>query len=422
MSEKKPFYGWVIAACTFFTFGLAVGIPYYSGPFFYDYYMKPVSEGGFGWAREAITLGPVLALLMLWVAPVIVPRFSPRKLLIVGAGLSAIAFAGFGQSAANIAVFYAMWFIYIVGYLISGPIPHQVLISKWFRKKRGTAMAIAYLGVGVFAAISVKWIAAPLTAAFGFKTALLIMGGMILLVWPIALLGMKDSPETMGQFADGAPGPPADVNLKPEPFSVLFRSKPFWLLLIGSACSIGSIGAINQHMKLIFFDEGFKDQALLDSTFANALFWVALSSVLGRLLVGVLADLFPKKFVMVAIYFLIAATIPILLLISPETEYIIYGFAILFGFGMGADYMLIPLMAAEQFGVNTLARAMAIILPTDTIAQFGMPQVISILREATGSYERALMVLFITAAVGAIAILMLPRHGRADTEILVSKP
>jgi hypothetical protein len=27
--------------------------------------------------------------------------------------------------------------------------------------------------------------------------------------------------------------------------------------------------------------------------------------------------------------------------------------------GMGADYMLIPLMAAEQFGVNTLARAMA---------------------------------------------------------------
>ena len=32
---------------------------------------------------------------------------------------------------------------------------------------------------------------------------------------------------------------------------------------------------------------------------------------------------------------------------------------------MGADYMLIPLMAAEQFGVNTLARAMAIILPVE---------------------------------------------------------
>ena len=33
-------------------------------------------------------------------------------------------------------------------------------------------------------------------------------------------------------------------------------------------------------------------------------------------------------------------------------------FAIIFGFAMGADYMLIPLMAAKQFGVNKLARAM----------------------------------------------------------------
>ncbi len=40
---------------------------------------------------------------------------------------------------------------------------------------------------------------------------------------------------------------------------------------------------------------------------------------------------------------------------------------------MGADYMLIPLMAAEQFGVNSLARAMAIILPVNTIGQTWFP-------------------------------------------------
>ena len=28
---------------------------------------------------------------------------------------------------------------------------------------------------------------------------------------------------------------------------------------------------------------------------------------------------------------------------------------VIFGFAMGADYMLIPLMAAKQFGVNSLA-------------------------------------------------------------------
>ncbi len=62
-------------------------------------------------------------------------------------------------------------------------------------------------------------------------------------------------------------------------------------------------------------------------------------------------------------------------------------FAILFGFGMGADYMLIPLMAADQFGVNTLARAMAIILPANTIGQTWFPYLVSraaaVIRRAT---------------------------------------
>ena len=77
----------------------------------------------------------------------------------------------------------------------------------------------------------------------------------------------------------------------------------------------------------------------------------------------------------------------------------------LFGFGMGADYMLIPLMAAEQFGVNSLARAMAIILPADTIGQTWFPYGIARLREAVGSYSTALTVVFAVALIGAIAVV-----------------
>ena len=89
-------------------------------------------------------------------------------------------------------------------------------------------------------------------------------------------------------------------------------------------------------------------------------------------------------------------------------------FAILFGFGMGADYMLIPLMAAEQFGVNSLARAMAIILPTDTIGQTWFPYGVSWLREHYGNYGVALNIVFIMAAVGAIAVALLPGSSKED--------
>ena len=77
---------------------------------------------------------------------------------------------------------------------------------------------------------------------------------------------------------------------------------------------------------------------------------------------------------------------------------------------MGADYMLIPLMAAKQFGVNSLARAMAVILPVNTIGQTWVPAGVSFLRESFGSYIVPMEVVLGIAIAGAISILLLPRE------------
>ncbi|MBI3667938.1 MAG: MFS transporter [Acidobacteria bacterium] len=413
---RRFFYGWWVNVAAFFTFGIAVGIPYYGMPFFYDYYQKDL-----GWSKSQITLGfPLAALFTLWVGPLLVHRFSPRKLILIGTALTCAAFLGYGHMGANLGLYYGLWFSYLVGYIFSGPIPHQVLISQWFRRKRGTAMGIAYLGVGVFGALSAKAIAKPLTDAFGWQAALQIMGLLMFLAWPIAIFVMRDRPRDLGLFPDGAPDNEGYVAPEPHNFRFLMRQRAFWLLVIGSFCSIGSIGSINQHMKLIFLDQGFTDQKLLNQTFSDALFAIMISSMAGRVIMGWLADRFPKKYVMLMTYVLVAATIPLLLLVRPPgTPYL---FAILFGFGMGADYMLIPLMAAEQFGANTLARAMAIILPTDTIGQTWFPYGVALLREHFGSYSTALMAVFVLAAIGAAAIAMLPKYGRQDETLHLQEP
>jgi hypothetical protein len=77
---------------------------------------------------------------------------------------------------------------------------------------------------------------------------------------------------------------------------------------------------------------------------------------------------------------------------------------------MGADYMLIPLMAAEQFGVNSLARAMAVILPVNTIGQTWFPYFVSILRDQFGNYTIAMGTVLAVALIGALSIAILPRH------------
>ena len=426
---RRRFYGWYITAAAFCTFGIAVGIPYYSMPFFYDYYEKAPSLGGFGWSRPDITFGfPLAALLTLWAGPLLVHRFSPRRLILAGTAFTLLAFYGFGKMTGALWMYFSFWFLYLIGYIFSGPIPHQVIVSQWFRQHRGKAMGVAYLGVGAFGAISAKFIARPLTEAFGFQTALQVMGAMMLLAWPIALWVMKDRPSDMGLYPDGGSREQAVAAGEPQSFRYLAGRRAFWLLVVGSFCSIGSIGAINQHMKLIFKDQGFLDQKVLNHAFSEALFYIMVSSIAGRLFMGWMADRFPKKYVMTLTYLLVAVTIPLLLMVKPEaisaqeTPGALYLFAILFGFGMGADYMLIPLMAAEQFGVATLARAMAIILPTDTIGQTWFPYAVSLLRQRFGDYNFALGGVFTLAMIGAAAIALLPRHARQDEALHLQEP
>ncbi|MBI1787842.1 MAG: MFS transporter [Acidobacteria bacterium] len=416
--RPKSFYGWWISLAAFCTFGISVGIPYYGMPFFYDYYQKT-----FGWSRPDITLGfPIAATLTLWVGPLLVHRFSPRLLIVVGTAFTALAFLGFGTMGGSLPWYYTLWFLYMVGYIFSGPIPHQVIVSQWFRKHRGKAMGITYLGVGLFGGLSVKFVGKPLTDAFGFQGALMIIGGLMLLAWPIALLVMRDRPVDVGQYPDGEAANLASTQEPPAAFATLLSRPAFWLLVIGSFCSIGSIGSINQHMKFVFKEQGFVDQQALDSAMANATLCILWSSIGGRLVMGWLADRFPKKYVMAATYFLVAGTIPLLLVVTPTDTTSLYLFSILFGFGMGADYMLIPLMAAEQFGANSLARAMAIILPTDTIGQTWFPYGIARLREVVGSYPVPLGSIFGLALAGAIAISLLPRHKKSDETLHVPEP
>lgn len=406
---QAVFYGWWVAAASFFTLGVGVGLPYYGMPFFYDYFERPVTEGGFGWSRSSITFGlPLGTLATLWVGPLLAHRLSPRHLILVGTGLTALTLIGFGRMSGSIQLYCLLWLVYMVGNVFSGPLAHQILLSHWFSRHRGTALSIAYLGISVIGAFSARYVVQPLTDALGFRGALQVMGCLMFLTWPFILFVMRERPSDLGLQPDGFDAQQEGRNQTsmPTPLRHILSQRTFWILLVGGSCFAGAIGAISQHLKLILKDSGFTEQRLLDQSFSQTLLVLLIASAVGRLLVGWLSDRFPKRHILTTGFVLLTASLSFLYFLTPPT--IPYSFAVLYGLSTGADFLLVALLAADYFDVSSLARVLAILLPVMTVGQTWSPYLIAVLQEQSGNYRLPLVVVFLLAMFGRMVMALLP--------------
>jgi sugar phosphate permease len=379
-----------------------VGLALYGLPLYYDFM---VTE--FGWTRTQVTSGNALSKLVVgpvfgFVAGVIVDRFGPRRVMMAGIVMAGGALIGLAHMT-SLAMFYLFYLFNALGYVFGGPLPNQVLLSRWFDRARGKAMGFAYLGIGVGGTL-VPLLSARLVAAFGWRGALQALGILIIVVaLPFAYF-VREDPTTEG----GRTGGRSDTTREAAaPIGRVFRAPAFYLIAIGSMCSIAAVGGTNQHLKLFLSLDLHYTQGGAASIISTVLGF----SIGGRLFMGWLADRMPKKHVMLIIYLLIAASIP--LLFVGRSALAMYAFAAIFGLGLGGEYMIIPLMAAELFGVRVLGRLMGVVLTADGVAEAVAPMGIGYLRDLTGSYHSGFIVLIGVALLGALAILALPRPAEA---------
>jgi len=385
-----------VAATGFLSLFSLVGIMVYGLPFFYDFWLKE-----YGWSRATITSGFAFAKIIVglfgFFAGRLIDRYGPRRLMLAGILMGGIALIGL-STVTSLWQFYLFYVFNALGYMCGGPLPNQVLTSRWFTKSRGKAMGFAYLGIGI-GGMLVPQIAKWLNVQFGWHQALMILGLlMIVIALPMAWI-VKENPEA-----------PEAISKKEEqkiPINNILKSRVFYLLVVGSICSIGAVSGTSQNLKLFFSLDLKYSQSLA----ANIISLVLLSSIAGRLLMGWLADKFPKKYVMMLIYLLVAGSIPLLYFASSPG--IIYLFAIIFGLGLGGDYMIIPLMAAELFGVRVMGRIMGLVLTADGLAEALSPMLVGWLRDRSGSYTNGFATLILFAIIGVMAVALLPRKMEA---------
>ena len=380
-----------IVATAFFSMLAIVGFAYYGVPFYFDFMMKD-----FGWSSATVTSGNAVAKLSVgilfgFITGYLIDKYGPRRMLMVGAVVGGFSLFGLGSMGGSLWTFYLFYIFNALGYVLGGPLPCQVLISRWFDRNRGKAMGIAYLGIGIGGAVA-PLISRAMISNFGWHNALCGLGILVVLIaFPFAFFVKDNSQFSVSDTKEKEMVPMRDI----------LRNRNFYLLGIGSMCSVAAVGGIIQHLKIYLVANNFDQSQAAYVT--SLILW---SSLAGRILMGTLADLIHRKHVMILIYMIVGCAISLLLL--PDFPFRIYISAVIFGVGLGGDYMIVPLMAGDLFGVKALGRTMGIILIAEVISEANFPVVVGIIRDATHSYTLGFILLICMAFLGTIIVSCLP--------------
>jgi len=396
--STRVFYGWWIVLAAFLNLFFAVGLVFYGLPVFYTSLVDSLH-----FTRSQVAQGLFLGFVI--VAPAsgfmgaLIDRVGARRVLRVGILLVALAFVLMGTMT-RLWEYYVLCVVEVVGYVLAGPIANQVLVSNWFRVKRGQAMGYAYLGLGL-GGVAAPMLAAYLIGGFGWRRAFVVVGVIIAAaLFPVAQWLTRSAPGEMGLVPDGREPPRetgkagAEASLQ---LGAALRTANFWLILVGSTLTIGAIGTVIQQFVLFLRDVGYT--TVQASHVSSGLL---LAGLAGRVVVGYLVDRYTKKNVMALFYLILALAIPLLFLARRPAA--LWTFAVVFGFAMGADYLLIPLVTAECFGLAALGKLLSLIIMADSLGQFFGPVLAGKIFEATHSYDLAWTIITTAGILGASAI------------------
>ncbi len=410
-SERGIFYGWWIVAASFLILFVTVGIGLYAPPVF----LVPLQEH-FGWSRAAIAAGSAIAAVVSgFMSPVVgvwIDKYGSRTVMTTGAVLMGAAFV-------LLSLIHSLWQLYAlnmlaaVGITCTAWIPNQTLISNWFVKQRGLAMGAALTGIG-FGGLVMAPLAAGLIGRFGWRVAFAGLGTLILvLVVAVVLAIVRSRPGDLGLRPDGGLLAPRDdrapdrlTDADPRAGMELgqsVRTRAFWILSVANFLAVFASLSIVAHLVAFLTDAG-----LTSETAAGALGLTVGASVGGRLLFGYLADRFSKRDIMVA--GLTVYALATLLLFGIRAAAALPAFVVLFGLGLGGTAVLVPLLAAERFGLLAFGKILGLIMISGTAGAAIGPVLTGRIFDVTGSYHLAFTLHFTALLLAAATYLFLPRH------------
>jgi MFS family permease len=338
----------------------------------------------------------------------LVDRFGPRRIIALSFLIEGLIIASMHYVDGNIWFFYARYFALAALCTGTTAVAFSAVISRWFDKRRGLALGIAFAGVGVGGAawsLITQW----LFDAVGWRDAFLYMGAFLVVVlFPAMLLVLKNSPEAMGQAPDGEA--PAEGGVKAEVWGLTLpqamRDYRYWLVLATFFTIACVTYGVQLNLVSILRSEGVTAQT---AAAAQASIWSAM--VLGRLSTGWLMDRFfaPR----VALAFLTPCVIGAAMLALGAHGPAAFGAAMLVGVATGAEGDVLAYLLGRYFGLRHFGVIYATQFALYAVGSSTGPLVLSWGAAVTGHFGPPLGVLVVVTVLGMVLLTRLPKFTRS---------
>jgi MFS family permease len=400
--SRRVFHGWwivLVAAVGMFLCYISVV------SFTFGVFIGPLRKE-FNWSLTELSLASSLSLVAMCLAmPVMGPlvdRLGARRVIIPSVLIFGLCLVSFYFLTGSLLHFYTAFIVLGIAGGGSSNMPYSNVISHWFDRKRGLAIALASSGAGLGSFVFPP-VAQSLIAAAGWRVAYLILGLVVIVVTvPVVGIFLKEKPQMMSLLPDGAHAPQRESEAGADHPTGMsgsegLRSNTFWIICTSFFfITSGVIGCLIHLVPMLTGRGVSEEQAALSVAVLGG------ASLIGGIIAGWMLDRVMAS--TVSVVFFGGAGVGMLILWSGATDLMAIVAAFLVGLGMGAAGQIQPYLISRYFGLRAFGELYSYALISFTLGGVVGPLLMGIGFDAMKSY-RFVLGLFVVAALAATVMM-----------------
>ncbi len=402
--DDRFFYGYVLVAASFLLQAIGWGAYNSFGVFF-----NPLMNE-YDWSRAGISGAVSVSFCLYGFSSILLGRLNDRvgpRFIMAISGI----FLGVGYLLmSRLTSLWQLYLLYslLVGIGISGTdVVLLSTIARWFVRLRGRMSGVLKVGTGVGMLVMplfTNW----LITAFGWRTAFFVMGIVVLIPFiGLSQLLVRD-PARRGLRPDGDGRVTAKITQAAEKGFTLrqaLKNLQLWLICTAYFLLLVCVFTVLLHIVPHAIDLGIPPNWA-----TRVLATIGGLSIVGRIIMGFSSDRIGNKWALTICYGFLCVSLGWLLLAN--RLWMLFVFAIVYGFAHGGFFVVMSPLIAEFFGTASHGAIFGMMIFVSNIGGAIGPLLAGYVFDLTGSYRGMLWGLPLISTVGLGAALMLRSPAR----------